>query len=225
MNYEIDDQEVKQLRSDANVLLFRAEEVAKIASPLEEVAATEFLAEAKRRYKVVDEKRKEYVKPLKDVIDKINSDFKTVLDPLQQVENIVKKGMVSYRNSEEMKRKVAEREEAERKAQEAIKTIKNEGLTDASLQNAQEATQAVKEAAKEAPKTVATSAGNASYRKETKFEIVDGSKLPPRVIEAVLKLAFEKGLYEQVVRGMIKAGHQEIEGVRIWEESVPVIRT
>lgn len=225
MNYEIADQEVKKLRTDANVLLFEAEEVAKVTSPLGEIAATEFLAEAKRRYKMVDEKRKEYVKPLKDVIDKINDDFKTVLEPLQQVESIVKKGMVSYRNSEEMKRKVAERQEAERKAQEAIRAIKNEGLTDESLANAQVATQAVKEAEKEAPKTVATSAGNVSYRKETKFEIVDGSKLPPRVTEAVLKLAFEKGLYEQVIRGMIKAGHLEIEGVRVWEESVPVIRT
>ena len=225
MNYEIADQEVKKLRNDANVLLFEAEEVAKVTSPLGEIAATEFLAEAKRRYKMVDEKRKEYVKPLKDVIDKINDDFKTVLEPLQQVESIVKKGMVSYRNSEEMKRKVAERQEAERKAQEAIRTIKNEGLTDESLASAQLATQAVKEAEKEAPKTVATSAGNVSYRKEVKFEIVDGSKLPPRVTEAVLKLAFEKGLYEQIIRGMIKAGFLEIEGVRVWEESVPVIRT
>lgn len=219
------DQEVAQLREDANRLLYMSEEVAQIATPEQEERATEFLAQAKRRFKIVDERRKKYVKPLKEHIDMINADFKTILEPLEKCESIVKKGMAAYRNSVEFKAKEAERIEAERRMAQAARDVRNEGLTNETLENAREAGKALQEASVEAPKTVAVQSGAARFRKEWKFEIVDRDKLPVRVREDVLKLAFEKGLYDQVIRGMVKAGHREIEGVNIWEENVPVIRT
>lgn len=219
------DQEMIALRNEANAKLFEAEEVAKIATPEDERRATEYLAEAKRFYKSAEAKRKSWVAPLKEVIDNINATFKAITDPLDKIEEIVKKGMIAYRNSEEMKQKEAERLEAERAARIAVNNVKREGVNEETMQGYQVSQQNLQEASKDAPRTVKMQAGSASFRKETKFEIVDGSKLPARVNEAVLKLAFEKGLYEQVIRGMIKVGHKEIEGVRIWEESVPVIRT
>lgn len=218
------EQEIAKLREDANLLLFKSEEVAAIATPEQEARATEYLAQVKRRYKLVDEKRKEYVKPLKDVIDKINADFKTILDPLQQVEVIVKRGMTDYRDSEEFKEKEKARVMAELQAKQAANALKND-MTPENLQRAQEAGKELAEARTEAPKAVGTQSGTAAFRKEWKFKIVDGSKLPDRVNEAVLKLAFEKGLYDQVIRGMIKSGHRDIPGVEMWEESTPIIRS
>lgn len=223
-NETANNQEIAQLRNDANLLLFKAEEVANIASSEEEERATEFLAQAKRRYKLVDDKRKQYVKPMKDTIDLINADFKTILEPLEQVEGIVKKGMIAYRNSEEMKKREAERLEAARRAAEAVANIKTEGLNTETVARAQEANKELAEATKDVPKVVEVQSGSASFRKDWKFEIVDSGQLPQGVTDAVLKLAFEKGLYDQVIRGMVKAGQREIQGVRIWEESIPVIR-
>lgn len=217
-------EEVMQMRNDANVLLFKAEEIAQISSADQEMQATEFLSQAKKRFRLVDERRKEYVKPLKDVIDKINSDFKTILQPLEQVEAIVKKGMTAYRNSEEMKRREEARREAERKAVEAVQAIKQEGLGEERMAVAIEASKTLREITAEAPKTVVSTSGSASFRKETKFEIVSKYEIPMEIQKEVLEVAFEKGLFDQVVRQHVKAGEREIKGVRIWEENVPVIR-
>lgn len=221
----LETREVVQLRDDANTLLYKAEEVAQISSLEQEARAAEFLTQAKRRAKIVDEKRRDYVAPLKAVIDKVNADFKTILEPLEQAEVIVKKGMSAFRSAEDFRLKEEARKEAERTAKAAI-VAATETMAPESLEKAQEAVSALHEARAEAPRTVETvSGGQARFRKDWKFEIVDGSLLPPRVSEAVLKLAFEKGLYDQIVRGLMKAGEREIPGVRIWEESTPIILT
>lgn len=219
------DQEIVQLRNDANSLLFKAEDVANITNSEEEARATEFLAQAKRRYKIVDEKRKSYVKPIKDTIDLINADFKSILEPLEEVEVIVKKGMVAYRNSEDMKRKEAERLEAEAKARQAAEVIKENGITTKTVEQASEANKELVEAQEAAPKRVETISGSTTYRKEWKFSIENVSDIPEGVKTELLNLAITKGLLETVVRNRVKNGERTISGVKIWEESVPVIRS
>ena len=219
------DKEVVKLRDEANQLLFKSEEVAKVTTPEEEGRAVEFLSQTKRRFKIVDEKRKQYVKPLKEVIDNINADFKSILEPLKEVEGIVKKGMTEYRNAEEFKAKEAARIEAERVAQEAAKEIQRDGLTDENMEDAQKASKALTEASVEAPKVVSAPSGKASFRKDWKFEIEDASKLPDVIIREILELALKKGLYDQVIRKMVKSGIHAIDGCKIWEESTPIIRS
>jgi len=209
----LETKEIVQLRDDANTLLYKAEEIAVINNLDEEARAVEFLTQTKRRAKIVDEKRKEYVAPLKAVIDKVNDDFKTILEPLAQAEVIVKRGMTTFRDSEELRKKQEAREEAERAAKAAVNTFKNE-MTDESMGKAQEAIGALQEAKAEAPRTVeGASGGQARFRKDWKFEIVDASIVPAeyRVVDAAL------------VRAAVKKGEREIPGVRIYEESTPII--
>lgn len=221
------DQEVTKMREEANQLLFVSEEMAKITNAQEEAKAVEFLSQVKRRWKMVDEKRKEYVKPLNEVVKKVNDDFKNILTPLETIEAIVKKGMTAYRSAEDFKAKEALRIEAEQKAKQAINEIKyGDGLTDENLQNAKEAAKAVSIASVEAPRVVKSteSGGSASFRKDWKFEIINKYEIPTSIQKEVLELAFEKGLFDQVIRQHIKAEEHEIPGVRIWPESTPIIR-
>ena len=105
----LQDAEVAKLRDDANGLLYKAEEVAAIASLENEERAVEFLAQVKRRAKIVEDKRKSYTDPLNAVVKQIKADFDTILDPLSQTEGVVQKGIQQFRDAEEFKRKEAER--------------------------------------------------------------------------------------------------------------------
>lgn len=221
----INREEVQALQEETSQILVTGNEVAVITSTEDEARAVEFLARVKRQFKTVDEKRKAYVKPLKDVIDTINADFKAILEPLEQVEVIVKRGMTTYRSQEEFKAREALRIEAERKAKEAVNEIRKDGLTDDNLERAQEAGKALATANEEAPRTVNTQTGGASFRKDWKFEITDASKLPNDIKKEVLEIALTKGLFDQVIRGRIKLGVREIAGVRMWEEATPIIRS
>ena len=204
--------EVVALRDNANSLLYVAEDVAVIASLEAESQAVEFLANVKRRARIVDDKRKEYVAPLKAVIDKVNADFKTILEPLNAAEVIVKKGMTKFRDAEEFRIKEEARKEAERVAKAAIHVATDE-MTPASMEKAHEAVGALQEAKAEAPKTVETRSGQARFRKDWKFEVIDPFIVPSSY----------KSVDPQIIRLAIKNGVRVIEGVRIYEESTPII--
>jgi hypothetical protein len=204
--------EVAQLRDDANGLLYMAEEVAEISSLENESRAVEFLSQVKRRAKIVDAKRKEYVAPMKAIIDKWNHDFKKILSPLEQAEVIVKKGMVKFRDTEDFRIKEQARKEAERVAKEAIAVVTKD-VTQENMESAQEAISAVQEAKVEAPKTVQTQSGEARFRRDWKFEVLDASSVPRKYCAPV----------DSLIRAAVKAGEREIAGVRVYEESTPII--
>ena len=216
--------EMIQYRDDAEKLRAKSTEVAVITTPDDESRAIEFLSQIKRRVKIVEGKRKEYVVPLKEVIDRVNADFKHVTLPLDEAEVIIKRGLTNYRDSQEFKAKETARIEAEHNAMIAVGNLKR----DMSLENmgkADEAGKVLVEANQEAPKNVAVQSGAGSYRKDWKSEVIDRKAVSPNFIEAVLLLAYEKGLYDQVARGFVKAGTREMPGLKIWEETVPIIRS
>lgn len=210
MQNPIEATEMLQLRNDADGLLNKAGQVADITELSHEARATEFLAQVKRRARIVDDKRKEYVAPLKAVIDNVNADFKSILLPLEEAERIVKKGMVAFRDSEEQKAREAARIEAERKARIAISMAGTEVGT---VEEAQDAIMARRDAQAEAPKTVETQSGKAQFRKTWKFEVVNPSEVTRDLCSPD----------ERIIREAVKNGLREAHGVRIYEESVPVI--
>lgn len=225
MNNEImQNQETVELKNKASMRLFEAEEVAKITTPEQERIASDFLTANRTLLKRVESKLKSYLDPIKLSMARIKEDFNMIIEPLEEAENIVKRGMVKYRSEEDFKKREAARLEAERQAREAIHNIKNEGITDENVQKAQEASLAVNKASEEAPKVVRSESGSVSFRKDWKFEIVDKTEIPLDVLSKILDLAFEKGLYDQVIRQKIKEGVRTMSGVKFWEEDVPVIR-
>lgn len=212
MNNSLETTEIVQLRSDAHSLLCKAEEVADITTLEHENRAVEFLVQVKRRFKIADGKRKDYVIPLKAVIDKLNADFSTILEPLEQAETIVKAGISLFRDTEDFKAKEVARLLAEYVATRAINDYRNETTQD-TLETAQIAILAQHEASADAPKTVATQSGQARFRKDWKFEIIDEDEVPREMCTP-----------DPVkIRAWIKNGTRDIQGIKIWEETTPII--
>lgn len=209
----LQDQEVAQLRDDANGLLYKAEEVAAITELAHEQRAVEFLAQVKHRAKIVEEKRKSYTDPLNAVIKKIKADFDTITDPLSQAEVVVKKGIQTFRDAEAFREKERVRKEAEEKARAEINKIQNGDVSAATIEKAQEASAAVQAANVEAPRTVTTQTGQLRTRKDWKFEVLDAAAVPRELCTPDPKL----------IREAVKNGAREIAGVKIWEETVPII--
>ena len=206
------DNETIQLKTDALALQEKASEVCVIENTDQEARAVEFLVQTKKRYKIVETKFKEYTAPLKETIKTIKADFDSILDPLTEAERIVKNGIRTFRDSEDFRLKEEQRKVLEMAAQEAIRDVAD-NLTDETLQIAQEASQAVVEANVEAPKTVNVQSGQARYRKDWKFEVVDPDLVPRNLCVPDSKL----------IRESIKMGTREIEGIKIWEETTPII--
>lgn len=209
----LQDAEVAQLREDANGLLYKAEDVAAITELAHEQRAVEFLAQVKHRSKIIDEKRKSYTDPLNAVIKKIKADFDTILDPLAQAEQVVKKGIQKFRDAEAFREKERVRLEAEAKARAEINKIQRGDISAETIEKAQEASVAVTAANAEAPRTVTTDTGQLRTRKDWKFEIVDASAVPRELCTPDPKL----------IREAVKNGAREVPGLRIWEETVPII--
>lgn len=209
---ELTQTEIVQLRTTASELLDRAEIVSNINSLEDEGTAVEFLSEVKRRAKAVDAKRKEYVAPLKEVIDNVNADFKTILEPLERAEVIVKKGMTVFRDAEAFRAKEALRIEAENEARRAV-LIAAHDMTTENLEKATEASWNLNEAKAIAPKTVDTQSGQARFRKDWKFEIENPL--------AVMRVYCSPD--ERLIRSAVKGGVRHIEGVKIYLETTPII--
>ena|SRR3990167_1230712 len=210
--YELTQAEIVQLRTDAGGLLERAEVVSNINSLEDEGKAVEFLSEVKRRSKAVDAKRKEYVAPLKEVIDNVNADFKTILEPLERAEVIVKKGMTVFRDAEDFRTKEALRIEAENKARQAVWVASNDMSTE-NLEKATEASWDLKDAKALAPKTVDTLSGQARFRRSWKFEITDPDLVPEGF----------RSPDPTKIKQSVGFGARNIPGVRIYEETTPII--
>ena len=209
----LQDAEVAKLRDDANGLLYKAEEVAAIATLENEERAVEFLAQVKRRAKIVEDKRKSYTDPLNAVVKQIKSDFDTILEPLSQAEGVVKKGIQQFRDAEEFKRKEAERKAAEEAAKNAVVPIARGDMSPEAIAKAQEASVALQQANAEAPRTVSTRTGQLRTRKDWKFEVLDPAAVPHELCMPD----------PRAIREAVKNGAREIAGVRIWEETVPII--
>lgn len=209
----MENQELIELKSDSDLLLTKATEVAQIGTVEHESRAVEFLAQTKRRFKLVDTKFKEYTKPLKDSINAMKADFDPIKDSLNEAERIVKQGIKTFRDSEDFKQKERERIETEELSKQVVREIAKGEITDDSLEMYKESVEMVSEATKEAPKTVTTESGQARYRKDWKFEIETPIEVPTAYCSPDPKL----------IKEAVKNGVRNIQGVRIWEETIPII--
>lgn len=205
-------EELAKIRDDANVILYKAEEVAKIDNLDQQARAIEMLAQIKRRAKIVEEKRLEYTKPLNDSLRAINADFKEVLAPLKQAETIVKKGVQLFHDTEQYRLKEEARKQAELEAKLAANKVELDPTSER-VAEAEVASAKVAEASVEAPRTVATQSGELRTRKTWKMEIVDPDAVP----------AEYQSPDEKKIKEAIKNGKREIPGCKIWEETVPII--
>lgn len=192
------------LRTDAELLITKAKEIATIASPEQESRAVEFLSQIKLRLKLAEENRTFIVKPFNDQVKAINSRFKETTEPLEQADATVRKGMIAWRNSENVR---IAKENADRLAVEAKQALR-EGDTTKMMEKVQES----QEARAGAPAIVRTQTGKSSFRKETRWEIEDLTKIP-----AEYWSIDEKKIAADSKRGVA------IPGVKTWTEEVPVI--
>ena len=207
-----DAKEVAMLRDDADGLLAKAGEVGSITEIGQEARAVEFLAQVKRRAKIVDDKRKEYVAPLKAVIDNVNADFKSILLPLEEAERIVKAGMTAFRGSQDFRDAEKIRMDAEENARRSIAEA-SATLSPDSIEGAQAALVELNEAKADAPRTVESMSGQARFRKSWKFEVTCAGE-----VNRVLCRPDDK-----LIREAVKNGLRETPGIRIYEEVTPII--
>lgn len=203
-NTLIKNNQIESLKNDAIKLLAKANEVAVITSPDEEVRAAEFTKQADLRLDKAETQRLFIVKPLKTHIKTIEDEFHTVTDPLKKAIEIVKAGMTRYRNSAEV---IA--------AQDAAALALREGQSAARMGDLDTMNQKAAELAQAqsyAPKAVITDSGKVTYRDTWKWEIEDVNVIPDEFFI----------VDEKLVTKFVKTG-LPIKGIKIWKESSPVI--
>lgn len=198
-----DEKEIAFLKADSELLLATAKLVSVINSPEDESKAAEFLKQIKDKFNSLESIRTGLVKPLNDHVDRINASFKHTTVPLKEAEQIIKNGLTTHRNSQLV---LAAKSEKLRLEEEARKAV-----SEGDVPKLETLSEAHREAAAIAPKTVSTVSGSMRYRKTWRYEIEDMEKLPASywmIDEKKVKKAVEAGI--------------SIEGVKAWQEDVPV---
>jgi len=195
------DAAVISLQAEVTSLLKYAESRL-IAGDADVKSATEDLSLLAKLKKAVADKRKDWLTPIKEKLDAVDSIFKSLSLPLEQADRITRTKILAYRQEQE--RKAREAEEINRLRMEAArKEMELKG----------ELTESVNlvEAVPEPPKTVRTDVGNLGTAQIWKFEVVDFALLPNEY-----KMADEVKI-GKVVRAT--KGSIAIPGVRMWSES------
>lgn len=161
--------------------------------------ATDDLSIIARVKRALEEKRREYVKPLQDHVKIVNDAFKSLMQPIETADQITRTKILAFQATQELKRR--EQEEINRLRLEAAqKEMELKGEITESVQ--------LVEVSPEAPKKVQTEMGTTTTFKVRKWEIIDFSLVPDdlKVIDA------------GKVTKLVKAGIGSITGIRIWEE-------
>lgn len=161
--------------------------------------ATEDLSIIARLKKALEEKRKEYVKPLQDHIKAINDAFKALMEPIEVADQVTRKKILAFQAEQE--RIKAEQEEINRLKIEAAKK-------EAALTGIASGEVKLVEVIPEAPDRVETDLGASGVATIWKFEVVDFALLPDRF----------KMENATLIGKVVRAGEREIPGVRIWSE-------
>ena len=199
--------QIEKIKHDADIILSKLESVMSITDAEGEARASEFMLQIQRRYKLVDDKRKQYVQPLNDQVKVINNDFKMILGPLDEALKHVKTALSAWRNGQAFKEAEERRLEIEASAKDAVRA--GDAVAVAGL------VEDHREAAAEAPRIVRATSGSVSFRDEQKFEVVDPLQVPYEYLV----------VDERLIRAAVKAGKLVIPGVKIWTEKVPVGRS
>lgn len=161
--------------------------------------ATEDLSIIARLKKALEEKRKEYIKPLQDHVKAINDAFKFLMEPIEVADQVTRKKILAFQAEQERIRQEQERINALR-----IEAAKKEMELKGELTEPVDLVEVIPEA----PDRVETDLGASGMATIWKFEVVDFALLPDRF----------KMENATLIGKVVRAGEREIPGVRIWSE-------
>jgi len=170
-----------------------------IITPEDLKKANNDIAQISKLKKALEEKKREYLSPLREFADAIRETFSTFFDPIIAADKITRDKMLAF--DAEQKRIRREQEEVNRLRMEAAqKEMDLKGKL----------TEAVNlvEVMPEAPKRVSTDMGTSGVATNWKFKVIDFSLLPDRF----------KMENTALIGRIVRAGEREIPGVKIWPE-------
>lgn len=163
--------------------------------------ATDDLSLIARLKKAMEDKRKEYVKPLNDHVKTINDAFKTLMEPIETADSITRGKILAF----QLKQKLI------REEQEKINTLRLEAAKK-EMELKGEISESVNlvEVIPEAPRRVSTDTGSIGQRDHWTFEVLDITLVPAEY------LILDSAKVGKVVR----AGLRTIPGIRIYNEPI-----
>jgi len=153
--------------------------------------------------KALEEKKKEYIKPLQDHVKEINEAFKTLLNPIEQADRITRQKILSFQQEQDR----LHREQEEINRQKAELEAREAALNGREVEPVE-----MVEVTPEAPKRVSTDMGTTGLRDNWKWEVVDFALVPDSY----------KMINSGVLTPVVKAskGKIEIPGIRIYNEPI-----
>ena len=163
--------------------------------------ATDDLSIISRLKKAMEEKRKEYLKPLQEQTKAINDVYKILMEPIEAADRVTREKILSFQAEQGRIRR--EQEEINRlRIEAAQKEMELKG----------EITESVNlvEVLPEAPKRVSTDMGTVGQRMIRKWEVIDAAQVPEEY----------KVLDSAKITKVVKAGIPSIPGIRIYEEPI-----
>ncbi len=156
--------------------------------------------------KGMEERRKEYIKPLQEHTKAINDAFKGLMLPIETADQITREKILAFN----LKQKLI------REEQERINRLRMEAAR-AEMELKGELSEPVDlvEVIAEAPRRVSTEMGTVGQRMIRKWEVEDLSKVP---LDYLMIDATKVGK-------VVRAGIPSIQGIRIWEEPILSVNT
>lgn len=157
--------------------------------------------------KAMEEKKREYLDPLKAKADAIRETYNTLMDPIFRADKITKDKMLAYHQKQELIR--LEQEAINQKRMEAAQAeqrLKGELSESVNLVEVKE----------ETPKQVRTNLGTASMKDNWCFEVTDFALLPD-----------EYKVADEVLLGQTARKHHDkkpVSGVRFYNKPVIAVR-
>ena len=185
--------EIEPIQAKVADLVIVDERTSKIGSDLKEFV--------KRAWKKLEERRKFFVGPLNDHIKTINNEFKSIMLPLEEMEESLKAKLMSYMQVEREK----QRKEAEEKQ--------------AALDKMAEANNLPKVEVKvEEKRTVTSSLGKSWTRKTWAWRISDEKKIPAEYwIIDEKKIGNMVKAFTRTIDGK-STNNLHIEGIEVYQE-------
>ena len=157
--------------------------------------------------KAIEEKRKEYVKPLQDHVKTINDAFKTLMEPIETADTVTRNKIIAF----QLKQKVI------REEQERINALRLEAAQK-EMELKGELTESVNlvEVALGPVKRVSTNMGSTGMVDHWKYEVIDFIALPNeyKVADTAMLNSIAKKHHDQ----------KQIPGVRFYNEPIITVR-
>lgn len=189
---------IAPLKESVDLFLYENQNIT-ISTREQYLSSGDILKQIKNRIKSLEEQRVSYTRPLDESKKKIMSDFKEVIEPLEQLEGRIKSSMIVWASAEQ------------KRLDEEQKKIEAEAIKNATINKVSEiVVPVVNTSVKTQRGTVSTN----TIVKRWVYRIVDEMKIPREY------LAADTSKIWQAVRG----GVRNIEGTEIYQEDTLVTR-